>query len=588
MRKIEPKEIAGEIADEVVRRLSGPGAISYSDGCENFESLCRPRFFAGQVLTDDDLNRLDRYIRQKNRLHNRFLHGWGVVCGLKVSCSPCHGMVEVSSGYALSPCGDDILVDRATSLDICALLQHCRVKFRPPCDPSEPESKVEMWQSRQPEVEEWDLMIRYTERPQKGVTPLRNPAGKTCACGGSCGCGGNCGSRSCCGQSTSSQGGSKTLTKSYSVAANAPARCEPTILCEGYQFELCRPERTRKPKDPLTRAFQEGWEKLVEILQPIALAPDSAAIYTAALDARQRLLEDYDCADDWLIQRLRTYLPPSPPGAAGDLDAYRRAVEKGVMRFGMHLLLRSLCVALLPDCPTPTCDDRVGLARLVVTTEQDGTCRIRAICNYAPRRFVMTFPNLGHWLGWTTIFDSIRATILGLCCLPSHYFLQKYQRTEMMAATAVAGDDSMVEDNQADEPRLWSFAGLRGVVPDLGKGRQLFRSAQGRRTRRNEPLSASDILGDAATQQKAGVTEREAANPAAALTMHQLVVPILGDLRVALGSAEANDKEFVEKEWSADAPTRSEVGTLRTEVDTLRQQLDAQSALIEELRRKIG
>ena len=57
--------------------------------CGGLQCLCRPRFFAGQLLTEEDLNRLDHYIVEKNKLHNRYLHGWGVVCGLEVVCHPC-------------------------------------------------------------------------------------------------------------------------------------------------------------------------------------------------------------------------------------------------------------------------------------------------------------------------------------------------------------------------------------------------------------------------------------------------------------------------------------------------------------------
>ena len=63
--------------------------------CGMLECLCRPRFFAGQVLTADDLNRLDAYVRGKNRLHNRQLHGWGVVNGLEVTCVPLLAPVAV-------------------------------------------------------------------------------------------------------------------------------------------------------------------------------------------------------------------------------------------------------------------------------------------------------------------------------------------------------------------------------------------------------------------------------------------------------------------------------------------------------------
>ena len=39
----------------------------------------RSQFFTGQVLTADDLQREQDYHRDKARLHNRFMYGWGVV-----------------------------------------------------------------------------------------------------------------------------------------------------------------------------------------------------------------------------------------------------------------------------------------------------------------------------------------------------------------------------------------------------------------------------------------------------------------------------------------------------------------------------
>ncbi len=70
--------------------------------CGGLECLCRPRFFAGQLLTEDDLNRLERYVIDKNRLHNRYLFGSGVACGLEVVCTVCddgsRGKVVVKPG----------------------------------------------------------------------------------------------------------------------------------------------------------------------------------------------------------------------------------------------------------------------------------------------------------------------------------------------------------------------------------------------------------------------------------------------------------------------------------------------------------
>jgi len=82
------------------------------------------------LLTDEDLNRLDRYIVEKNKLHNRYLFGWGVVCGLEVVCHPCEDKVIVRPGYALSPCGEDIIVCEDTAVPVCELINACKEEER--------------------------------------------------------------------------------------------------------------------------------------------------------------------------------------------------------------------------------------------------------------------------------------------------------------------------------------------------------------------------------------------------------------------------------------------------------------------------
>ena len=44
----------------------------------------RNRYFAGQLLDETDLTEEQLYFREKNRRHNRLLHGWGIVSGLGV------------------------------------------------------------------------------------------------------------------------------------------------------------------------------------------------------------------------------------------------------------------------------------------------------------------------------------------------------------------------------------------------------------------------------------------------------------------------------------------------------------------------
>ncbi|MFD7816102.1 hypothetical protein ACFV6E_24725 [Streptomyces sp. NPDC059785] len=103
-------------------------------------AFVRPRFFAGQLLTEDDLGLLVDYLTAKGRLHNRSLYGPGVVCGLGVSCDPCGGgTVAVRPGHALDCAGNDIVVSCTEQVDVRALVQEQRVSAlgvdcEEPCD----------------------------------------------------------------------------------------------------------------------------------------------------------------------------------------------------------------------------------------------------------------------------------------------------------------------------------------------------------------------------------------------------------------------------------------------------------------------
>lgn len=93
-------------------------------GTCNLEGFTRPRFFSGQLLTEEDLQLLDAYAVAKNRLHNSQFFGDGVVCGLEVTKHPCdEGKVIVSPGYALDCCGNDIVVACKQELDVNKLVR---------------------------------------------------------------------------------------------------------------------------------------------------------------------------------------------------------------------------------------------------------------------------------------------------------------------------------------------------------------------------------------------------------------------------------------------------------------------------------
>jgi hypothetical protein len=76
--------------------------------CE-IPGFCRSYFYTGKLLTEGDLNRDQRYLIDKLRLHHVALHGWGVVCGLKVRPHPnCPDRFIVTPGVAIDDCGREI------------------------------------------------------------------------------------------------------------------------------------------------------------------------------------------------------------------------------------------------------------------------------------------------------------------------------------------------------------------------------------------------------------------------------------------------------------------------------------------------
>ena len=89
------------------------------------ESVLRPRFFARQIITPDDLTLMQDYFRSRMRWHNLMMHGWGVACGALVCPAPATDgtgtlpwTVIVRRGYAIGPCGDEIILDCDRTVDL--------------------------------------------------------------------------------------------------------------------------------------------------------------------------------------------------------------------------------------------------------------------------------------------------------------------------------------------------------------------------------------------------------------------------------------------------------------------------------------
>jgi hypothetical protein len=91
------------------------------NGCGSVVEFSRLRYFHGQPLSAVDLRREQAYHVDKARLHNRLLHGWGIVCGLdprvtvKEDCRPEENdptatEVFILPGSAIDCSGNEIVV----------------------------------------------------------------------------------------------------------------------------------------------------------------------------------------------------------------------------------------------------------------------------------------------------------------------------------------------------------------------------------------------------------------------------------------------------------------------------------------------
>jgi hypothetical protein len=371
--------------------------------CGGLECLCRPRWVAGQIVSEADLNRLDRYLIGKQHLHNRHLFGTGVVCGLVVHCHRCEpGLVTVSPGYALGPCGEDIVVCAPDTVDVCALVQGCKQREDVECRPFGDDRGCR-------DVEaEWVLAIRYDEYAARTEPRVRGKACPSCGCAGGCSCGGggcSCGGGGCSCGCGGHAGRPMPLT--------APVECAPTITCESYRYEVFKaPKRPtdddNRPRGALFDRYSQCVDDLIKALEAWqrdrpANPQLACSRLKAALVAHYSEHGTSHCEE---VRQLCTIVCSPEPGEA----------EQRLLALVVGALQDCLCDALLPPCPEPTTDPRVPLASFTVT---GSPCRVIKVCNWTPLRpILVTFPNLLHWLSIFPQGATVRDLLHRLCCEP--------------------------------------------------------------------------------------------------------------------------------------------------------------------------
>jgi len=107
------------------------------EGCCELVCFERPKYFCGHLLTDADLTAEQTYLREKNKLYHRTLDGYGVVCGLRLTCDrDCKGHIRVGDGYAIDDCGNDLVVCKPQTFDVMGELRKRKWLVEPPGIPA--------------------------------------------------------------------------------------------------------------------------------------------------------------------------------------------------------------------------------------------------------------------------------------------------------------------------------------------------------------------------------------------------------------------------------------------------------------------
>lgn len=90
----------------------------------DYGPFVRNHYFTGKLLLERDFTDEQQYFIDKLRHHHQRLHGWGVVCGLKVkahSNPECRARyICIEPGTAIDCCGHEILVRDEDCIDITA------------------------------------------------------------------------------------------------------------------------------------------------------------------------------------------------------------------------------------------------------------------------------------------------------------------------------------------------------------------------------------------------------------------------------------------------------------------------------------
>ena len=134
----------------LLANVNGEGKMRLpsSSDCDEYNACQLPEFPSLTDLRADDIcyenstckmpdvqtvqDALDHLCQERDLAwHNKHLHGWGIVCGLELECdSENRDTVTLQPGYALSCEGEDIVIDRASPINILKLLEKYKIDIK--------------------------------------------------------------------------------------------------------------------------------------------------------------------------------------------------------------------------------------------------------------------------------------------------------------------------------------------------------------------------------------------------------------------------------------------------------------------------
>ena len=439
--------------------------------CTGLATAERPLFGTGMTLSAADLTALQDYVVTKNRLHNRYQHGWGVVCGLEVLCHDCEGSVTIRPGYAIDPCGDDIVVADAVRFDVLEAIRDCTRLTRrrgDDCDPWMPAPDEGCGEA----LSHWCIALKYRE-VETAVSQRLTTGGQACQTIGKgghsdCGCGGHGGASCGCGGSGGG-GGVATKVRARGTASVVPTSlaahnvCAPRRVRECYEVELvardesCAPRMwNRDPQNDQRQPFgMLGWlipaksllrnimncvvhditalseritgqdAETIGVLaggDPSVLASSDLsldAVHSAVCRARAVVLEllqdDFGTTRCQLLRATAEakLAPPSSDENRADYIFRAQGMLTDLLAAWVQSMIDCICRAFLPDCPEDPCDDKVEIACISVKAG-----KILSICNHSCRKYAGSFPAMNYWLSLIPLAPLFARLLAMMCCQP--------------------------------------------------------------------------------------------------------------------------------------------------------------------------